>query len=107
MAIDKNTKAIAAKMTSWNLKAGGVDGEAEIKDGNEVTFDVATKDQGLTVTRDGSTIKYGIEGSKIDISENKTVKELREEAKKHTSVKAGDYVTVDEGTNKAGDKEYT
>ena len=107
MAIDKNTKAIAAKMTSWNLKAGGVDGEAEIKDGNEVTFDVATKDQGLTVTRDGSTIKYGIEGSKIDISENKTVKELREEAKKHTSVKAGDYVTVDEGTNEAGGKEYT
>ena len=94
-------------MTSWKLKAGGVDGEAEIKDGNAVTFDVAEKDQGLTVTRDGSTIKYGIEGSKIDISENKTVKELREEAKKHTSVVAGDYTTVTESKNEAGGKKYT
>ena len=106
-AIGENTKAIAAKMTSWKLKTGGVEGEAEIKDGNAVTFDVAAKDQGLTVTRDGSTIKYGIEGSKIDISENETVKKLREEAKKQISVKAGDYVTVDEGTNEAGGKEYT
>ncbi|MDK8285961.1 YadA C-terminal domain-containing protein, partial [Dialister micraerophilus] len=106
-AIEKNATDIAAKMTSWKLKAGGVEGEAEIKDGNAVTFDVAAKDQGLTVTRDGSTIKYGIEGSKIDISENKTVKELREEAKKHTSVVAGDYTTVTESTNEAGGKKYT
>ena len=106
-AIGENTKAIAAKMTSWKLKAEGVEGEEEIKDGNAVTFDVAAKDQGLTVTRNGSIIKYGIEGSKIDISENETVKKLSEKAKKHTSVKAGDYVTVDEGTNEAGGKEYT
>ncbi|MDK8254116.1 MAG: hypothetical protein QP733_06705, partial [Dialister micraerophilus] len=68
-AIENNTKAIAGKMTSWKLKAEGVAGEEEIKDGNEVTFGVKEADKGLTVTREGSTIKYGIDGSKIDIKE--------------------------------------
>ena len=86
-------------MTSWKLKAGGVEGEAEIKDGNAVTFDVAEKDQGLTVTRDGLTIKYGIDGSKIDLSNNASIKKLK------TVVKAGD---ENISVTKADDKEeYT
>ena len=95
-------------MTSWNLKAEGVEGEQEIKDGNAVTFDVAAKNQGLTVTREGSTIKYGIDGKQIDISENKTVNELKEEiAKKKTVVKAGDE-EKNISVTKADDKEeYT
>lgn len=106
--IDKNTKAIAAKMTSWKLKAGGVDGEAEIKDGNEVTFDVAVKDKGLTVTRDGSTIKYGIDGKQIDISQNETVTDLKTEIKNSkTTVEAGDYVTVTKKTEDGKGTTYT
>ena len=90
-AIAENKAEISKKMTSWNLKAEGVDGEEEIKDGNAVTFDVAEKDKGLTVERDGSTIKYGINGEKIDISKNETVNELKDEIEKSkTTVKAGD-----------------
>ena len=94
-------------MTSWTVKAGEEAAGQKIDNtNNAVTFDVAAKDQGLTVTRDGSTIKYGIEGSKIDISENKTVNELKDEiAKKKTVVKAGD---ENISVTKADDKEeYT
>ncbi|MDK8254157.1 MAG: YadA-like family protein, partial [Dialister micraerophilus] len=47
--------------------------------------------KGLTVTREGSTIKYGIDGSKIDIKENATVKKLEKDIENSkTTVKAGD-----------------
>ena len=95
-------------MTSWKLKAGGVDGEAEIKDGNAVTFDVAEKDKGLTVERDGSTIKYGIDGKQIDISENETVNELKDEIEKSkTTVKAGDGEKNISVAKTDGKNEYT
>ena len=88
-------------MTSWNLKAEGVDGEQKIENNGTVTFGVVEKDKGLTVTREGSTIKYGIDGSKIDLSQNESLNKLK------TTVKAGDYVTVSEDTNVSGGKEYT
>ena len=107
-AIENNTKAIAGKMTSWKLKAEGVAGEEEIKDGNAVTFDVAEKDQGLTVTRDGSTIKYGIDGSKIDIKENETVKKLEKDIENSkTTVKAGDGEKNISVSKTDGKNEYT
>ena len=105
-AIEQNKKDIAAKMTSWKLKAEGVDGEAEITNEGTVTFDVVEKDKGLTVERDGSTIKYGIDGSKIDIKENDTVKKLEKDIENSkTTVKAGnENISV----VKANDKnEYT
>ena len=105
-AIEKNTKDIATKMTSWKLKAEDVAGEEEIKDGNEVTFGVAEKDKGLTVERDGSTIKYGIDGKVIDISENATVKKLETDIENSkTTVKAGDEnISVEKADGK---NEYT
>ena len=90
-AIEKNTKDIATKMTSWNLKAEGDKDSEKISNDGTVTFGVVEKDKGLTVERDGSTIKYGIDGKAIDISENKTVNELKDEIEKSkTTVKAGD-----------------
>ena len=92
-AIEKNTKDIAAKMTSWKLKAEGVEGEQEIKDGNEVTFGVVEKDKGLTVERDGSTIKYGINGEKIDISKNESITGLKKEIEESKVTLEGDDTT--------------
>ncbi|MBS6028696.1 MAG: S-layer homology domain-containing protein, partial [Negativicoccus succinicivorans] len=90
-AIAENKAEISKKMTSWNLKAEGVDGKQEIENDGTVTFDVAEKGKGLTVTRDGSTIKYGIDGKTIDISENSTVKKLEENIENSkTTVKSGD-----------------
>ena len=107
-AIEKNATDIAAKMTSWKLKAEGVAGEEEIKDGNEVTFDVETADKGLTVTREGSTIKYGIDGSKIDIKENETVKKLEKDIENSkTTVKAGDDEKNISVAKTDGKNEYT
>ena len=58
-------------MSSWKLKAtGGDTTEQDIKNGEAVTFDASGN--GLTVKREGKTIKYGIDGSKIDISNNKS-----------------------------------
>ena len=95
-------------MTSWKLKAEGVEGEQEIKDGNAVTFDVAEANKGLTVTREGSTIKYGIDGKQIDISQNKTVNDLKDEiAKKKTVVKAGDEEKNISVVKTADKEEYT
>ena len=99
--IAENKAEISKKMTSWNLKAEGVDGEQKIENNGTVTFGVVEKDKGLTVTREGSTIKYGIDGSKIDLSQNESLNKLK------TTVKAGDYVTVSEDTNVSGGKEYT
>ena len=111
-------KALAGKVTAnadnitkgWVLKATSDTGEEEKgktinNTDNEVTFDVE-KDQGLTVERDGSTIKYGIDGSKIDIKENDTVKKLEKDIENSkTTVKAGnENISV----VKANDKnEYT
>ena len=78
-------------MTSWNLQLED-DGESEkIANDGTVTFGVVEKDKGLTVERKGSTIKYGIDGSKIDIKENETVKKLEKDIENSkTTVKAGD-----------------
>ena len=92
-AIEKNTKDIAAKMTSWKLKAEDIAGEEEIKDGNEVTFGVVEKDKGLTVTREGGTIKYGIEGDKIDISKNESITGLKKEIEESKVTLEGDDTT--------------
>ena len=92
-AIEKNTKDIATKMTSWKLKAEDVAGEEEIKDGNEVTFGVVEKDKGLTVEREGGTIKYGIEGDKIDISKNESITGLKKEIEESKVTLEGDDTT--------------
>ncbi|MUP59877.1 hypothetical protein C3L56_07755, partial [Veillonellaceae bacterium M2-4] len=55
-----NNTTVKGKMDSWKLKAIGDTKEQEIKDGNTVTFDVAEANKGLTVSRVGNTIKYGI-----------------------------------------------
>ena len=57
-------------MSSWKLKVKGETTSQDIKNGNEVTFEAAG--DGLTVTRKDSTIKYTIDGSKLDISNNKS-----------------------------------
>ncbi|MUP59882.1 hypothetical protein C3L56_07780, partial [Veillonellaceae bacterium M2-4] len=54
-----NNTTVKGKMDSWKLKVTGDTKEQEIKDGKTVTFDADT-DKGLTVSRDGNTIKYGI-----------------------------------------------
>ncbi|MDU5027885.1 MAG: ESPR-type extended signal peptide-containing protein [Negativicoccus succinicivorans] len=104
--IDTST-TVTNKMKSWVLKATS-DKDAE-KDGktidnknNAVTFDATGK--GLTVTREGSTIKYGIDGKQIDISKNDTVTGLEKKIKDaKTTVRAGDYVTVTESTEAGTD----
>ena len=102
MAIGENKTAIAKKMTSWTVKAGAeADGKKIDNDNNEVTFDVAEKDKGLTVERDGSTIKYGIDGSKIDLSNNKSLDKLK------TTVKAGDKEKNISVVKTADKEEYT
>ena len=63
-------------MSSWKLKVKDETTPQEIKNGEAVTFDVAAADKGLTVTRDEKTIKYGIEGSKIDIANNQSITNL-------------------------------
>ena len=89
--IATNKAEISKKMTSWNLQLED-DGESEkIANDGTVTFGVVEKDKGLTVERKGSTIKYGIDGSKIDIKENETVKKLEKDIENSkTTVKAGD-----------------
>ena len=102
-----NSTTVTNKMKSWVLKATS-DKDAE-KDGktidnknNAVTFDATGK--GLTVTREGSTIKYGIDGKQIDISKNDTVTGLEKKIKDaKTTVRAGDYVTVTESTEAGTD----
>ncbi|KXB94190.1 hypothetical protein HMPREF3191_00003, partial [Veillonellaceae bacterium DNF00626] len=67
-----SNSTVTGKMSAWKLKAIGDTKEQEIKDGNTVTFDAET-DKGLTVTRTDNTIKYGINGSQIDISGNTSI----------------------------------
>jgi len=67
----------AGTMSSWKLTATGDTQTETVEDGNTVTFDVAEANKGLTVARDGKTIKYGINGSQIDISANQTITDLK------------------------------
>ncbi|MCI5836477.1 MAG: YadA-like family protein [Veillonellaceae bacterium] len=55
-------------MSSWKLKAKGDTAAETIEDGNEVVFDVKDGEKALTVARDGNTIKYGIDVSKLDFN---------------------------------------
>ena len=61
----------------FEVKAGSeTQGQKIALNGNKapvIAFDVKTSGQGLTVTRDGNTVKYGIDGSKIDLSRNQAV----------------------------------
>ncbi|MBS6028872.1 MAG: YadA-like family protein [Negativicoccus succinicivorans] len=62
-------------MNSWKLKAG--DGAAAaVEDGDTVAFDVKEPNKGLTVEQDGNTVKYGIDGSKIDLAGNTSITNL-------------------------------
>ena len=89
-------------MSSWKLKVKGETTPQDIKNGEAVTFDVAAEDKGLTVTRDEKTIKYGIEGSKIDLDGNTSITNLSNEIEKskihYFSVKSNDSANPD-GTN--------
>ncbi|MDU2929665.1 ESPR-type extended signal peptide-containing protein, partial [Negativicoccus succinicivorans] len=95
-----NSKTVQAKMTSWVLKAATTDKDPAAKgqtidnDNKVVTFGVEKEDQGLTVARDGASIKYGIDGSKIDIAGNTSITNLNNKIEKskihYFSVKADD-----------------
>ncbi|MDU2095314.1 MAG: ESPR-type extended signal peptide-containing protein [Negativicoccus succinicivorans] len=62
-------------MNSWKLKAG--DGAAaDVADGDTVAFDVKEPNKGLTVEQNGNTVKYGINGSKIDLAGNTSITNL-------------------------------
>ena len=101
-----NSATVKAKMNSWVLKATSdkdaeKDGKTIDNDNNAVTFDATGK--GLTVTRDGSTIKYGIDGSAIDISENKTVADLKTDIKNSKTTVTGDDASGVKVENTAAD----
>ncbi len=90
-------------MSSWKLKVKDEKTPQEIKNGEAVIFDVAAADKGLTVTREGKTIKYGIEGSKIDIANNQSITNLGKRIDNldpihYFSVKSDDSANPD-GTN--------
>ncbi|WP_302534362.1 ESPR-type extended signal peptide-containing protein [Dialister invisus] len=72
-----NTKYDTKLSRGFIIKKGGETvGETISLNGDtapEITFDVAEANKGLTVDRDGKTIKYGIDGSKIDINGNDTI----------------------------------
>ena len=72
-----NTKYDTKLSRGFIIKKGGETvGETISLNGDtapEITFDVAEANQGLTVDRDGKTIKYGIDGSKIDLNGNDTI----------------------------------
>ena len=80
-------------MHGFKVKAGTGD-EQEIKNGETVTFEAETA-KGLSVSREGNTIKYGIEGSKIDLTSNTAITNINNTLKADkATVVAGDYVTV-------------
>ena len=65
-------------MNSWKLKAG--DGAAaDVADGDTVAFDVKEPNKGITVEQDGNTVKYGIDGSKIDLAGNASITNLNKQ----------------------------
>ena len=95
-----SNSTVTGKMSAWKLKATGDTAEQEIKDGNTVTFAVAEAGKGLTVSRDGNTIKYGIDGSKIDLTSNTSITNINTTLKSNkATVVAGDYVTVTKATD--------
>ena len=61
----------------FELRAGAEStGETIALNGTDtpsITFDVAEADKGLTVVREGSTVKYGIDANKLDLSSNTTI----------------------------------
>ena len=80
-------------MNSWKLKAG--DGAAaDVADGDTVAFDVKEPNKGLTVEQDGNTVKYGIDGSAIDLAGNASItnlnKQINDSKIHYFSVKADD-----------------
>ena len=72
-----NTKYDTKLSRGFIIKKGGETvGETISLNGDtapEITFDVAEANKGLTVDRDGKTIKYGIDGSKINLNGNDTI----------------------------------
>ena len=72
-----NTKYDTKLSRGFIIKKGGETvGETISLNGDtapEITFDVAEANKGLTVDRDGKTIKYSIDGSKIDLNGNDTI----------------------------------
>ena len=82
-AITNNTAftTINTKLAQgFEVKAGSeTQGQKIALNGNKapvIAFDVKTSGKGLTVTRAGNTVKYGIDGSEIDLSGNSTVKTI-------------------------------
>ncbi|KXB89164.1 hypothetical protein HMPREF3191_01392, partial [Veillonellaceae bacterium DNF00626] len=68
----------------------------------------ADTDKGLTVSREGSTIKYGIDGSKIDLTGNTAITNINNTLKEDkATVVAGDYVTVTTTANKETGNTFT
>ena len=61
-------------MSSWKLKVKDETTPKEIKNGNTVTFEA--DGDGLTVARTDSTIKYTIDGSKLNIAQNQSITNL-------------------------------
>lgn len=96
---DFKTKLSVLSGGGWNLKVPS-GGNITIEKNDTVTFDVEEKDKGLTVARDGKTIKYGVDGGKIDLSNNTAITNLTEKINK-----AGDaihYVSINSTENGAG-----
>ena len=61
-------------MSSWKLKVKDETTPQDIKNGNTVTFEA--DGDGLTVARTDSTIKYTIDGSKLNIAQNQSITNL-------------------------------
>ena len=51
----------------------------DIADGDTVAFDVKEPNKGITVEQDGNTVKYGIDGSKIDLAGNASITNLNKQ----------------------------
>ncbi|EFR43117.1 ESPR-type extended signal peptide-containing protein [Dialister micraerophilus] len=104
-----NNSIVKGKMDSWQLAAKSTDDGAKIDNtNNKAVFDVEAADKGLTVSRDGNTIKYGIEGSKIDLTSNTAITNINNTLKADkATVVAGDYVTVTTTANKETGNTFT
>ena len=103
-----NSETVTNKMNSWVLKAtsdkgAAAEGQKIDNKKNAVTFDATGA--GLTVTRDGSTIKYGIDGSKIDIEGNKSITDLQQTvAENKVTVEAAKNSQITVTSEKQADK---
>lgn len=54
-----------------------------------IIFDVAEANKGLTVARDGKTVKYGIDGSKIDLSGNSSITNVTNQLERGFKLRSG------------------